>query len=115
MTWRRPPIADRKKRNQLSRVIGRPLLPALGVTELSLYCAKQVFNLFANPTFDLLGFVQQTAPMRVLIQCPAIAWPLSALPVNSRSWLNDFLLGNRHRQTPQFLHFTEIHGIARHP
>jgi hypothetical protein len=84
MSSRHPHIAQRKQRHQLRRILGRPFVADLGETELALDHAKRVLDLRANAGFDLLGFVQQAAPRRLLVKRPLLAWTHGGMPVNAR-------------------------------
>ena len=78
-------IAQRKQRYELRRIFGQPFVANLVETELALDHPKRVLDLCANTGFELLGFIQQAAPRRVLVQCPALAGPHRDVPVNTRS------------------------------
>ncbi len=67
MSSHHPHIAQREQRHQLRRVLGQPFVPNLGETELALDHPEWVLDLRANACFELLGFVQQAAPRRILI------------------------------------------------
>jgi len=86
MSSRHPHIAQRKQRHQLRRILGQPFVADLGETELALDHAKRVLDLRANAGFDLLGFVQQAAPRRLLVQRPSLAWTHGDMPFNTRSF-----------------------------
>jgi len=86
MSSRHPHIAQRKQRHQLRRVLGLPFVADLGETELALDHAKRVLDLRANAGFDLLGFVQQAAPGRLIVQRPSLAWTHGDMPANTRSF-----------------------------
>ena len=62
-----PQVAQGKQRHQLRRVLCQPFVANLGEAELALDHPERVLDLRANAGFELLGFVQQAAPRRVLI------------------------------------------------
>ena len=78
--------AQGKQRHQLRRVLCQPFVANLGEAELALDHPERVLDLRANAGFELLGFVQQAAPRRVLIQCPAFARSHGDMPVNTRGF-----------------------------
>ena len=84
MSSRHPHITQRKQRHQLRRVLGQPFVANLGETELALDNQQWVLNLRTDAGFKLLGFLQQAAPNKVLLQCPALAWAHGDMPVNTR-------------------------------
>jgi len=86
MSSRHPHIAQRKQHHQLRRIFGQPFEADLGEAELALDHAKRVLDLRANASFDLLGFVQQAAPRRLLVQRPSLASTHGDMPVNTRSF-----------------------------
>jgi len=77
-----PQIAQCKQRNPSRRVLDQPFVAHLGETELALDDSKRVFHLGAHAGFHLLSLVQQTAPWRVLIQSPALAWAHCDMPLH---------------------------------
>ena len=66
-----PHIAQRKQCHQLRGVLGQSLVANFGEAELALDDPKRVFDLGTNTRLQLLGLVQQTAPGRIFVQCPA--------------------------------------------
>ena len=86
MSSRHPHITQREQRHQLRRVFCQPFVANLGEAELALDHPERVLDLRANAGFELLGFVLQAAPMRVLIQCPAFARSHGDMPVNTRGF-----------------------------
>ena len=70
----------------MRRVFSQPFVANLGETELALDYPERVLDLRSNAGFELIGFVQQAAPRRVLIQRPALAGAHGDMPVNTRGF-----------------------------
>ena len=106
-----PHIAQRKQRHQLRCILGQPFVANLGETELALDHPKWMFDLRAHAGFELLGFLQQTVPRRVLIQYPTFARAHGNVPVHARGfWPLDRSLVTGIRKHHSFL--TMQQGMA---
>ena len=63
-----------KQRRELRRVLGKPLIPNLGETELAFDDSKAMLDLGPHTGLEPLDLVQHAAPGGMLIRCPALAW-----------------------------------------
>jgi hypothetical protein len=107
-----PHIAQRKQRHQLRRVFGQPFVANLGETELALDHPEWMLDLRANAGFELLGFVQQAAPRRVLVQCPAFARAHGDMPFNTSGfWPLDRALITGIRKHHNFLAMQQVMAL----
>ena len=86
MPSRHPHITQRKQRHQLRRVFRQPFVANLDETELALDHPKRMLDLGTHAGFELLGFVQQATPARILVQRPAFTWTHGHVPVHCRGF-----------------------------
>ncbi len=68
-----PQVAQGEQCYQLRRVLGQTLVANLGEAKLALDDSEWVFDFGSDTGLELFGLVQQVAPRRILLQCPAFA------------------------------------------
>ena len=110
-------ITQRKQREELRGVLGKPLIANLCETELAFDDSKWMLCFGLHTGLELFGLVQQTAcptgsAYPVPGACPD-AWPLAT----ARQWLLPVWphLDSRHRQIPQTLDHAANHALgSRH-
>jgi GalNAc-alpha-(1->4)-GalNAc-alpha-(1->3)-diNAcBac-PP-undecaprenol alpha-1,4-N-acetyl-D-galactosaminyltransferase len=78
-----PQITQRKQRHELLSVLGQAFVANLGETELTLDHSEGVLHLGTHTGLHLLGFVQQAAPGRILVQRPALAGAHGHMPIHT--------------------------------
>ena len=88
-----PQIAQRKQHREARRVLGKPPVAHLGITELLLDHAKRVFHLRPDARLGLLQLVHDLAHGRALVLCPAFARAHGRLPFRING-LRLFALGH---------------------
>lgn len=82
-----PQVAQCKQRDQLRHVLDQTFVANFGESELAFDYSERMLHFGANTGLELLSLVQQTAPGRILLQCPAIAGMHGYIymPVHARS------------------------------
>jgi hypothetical protein len=68
-----PDVGQRKQRDELCGVLGKPPVAHFDVTELALDNPKRMLHLGPHAGFELFGLFLQRAPGRVLLRVPS--WP----------------------------------------
>ena len=79
-----PQVAQRKQRDQLSRVFDQAPIPSLAIAELALDHPEGVFHLGPNAGLELLQLVDQGVYSFALLQSPALTRHHRNLPIHPR-------------------------------
>ena len=80
--------------------------------ELEVHLAKQMLDLGAVVCLDLLGFVQQVAPIRVLVHCQVLTLAHDDMPVNTGILLSlNYPLVAGIPQTLKIIHRATSHDL----
>ena len=108
-----PHIAQGKQRYQLRRILGQAFVANFGKAKLAFDDREGTLCPGAHAGSKLFGLVQQSAPLRLFIQCPAFARAHGHLPINAHS-LNSLggSLDSQRQQTPQSHGRAAGHGFA---
>jgi hypothetical protein len=82
----RPQITQRKQGDQLLGVFGQPFVANFDESELALDDPERMFDLGSNAGLELFCLIQQVAPGRMLVQCPALARAHRHMPLHARGF-----------------------------